>query len=715
MAALFALFALAALVGLTIWAQRRAYVLQYAFFLRWPLLLAAALVLSPLLGSSDTSPFNLFVLDSPVQLGIVGLLATLAAWVVMYTSLLVWTRLPARVRLHFPKGRRARFVPGSPRLAENPLSSLLLDLRKRLAIFALLAVPLIAACTLQSAFASEIGKALAAAAGIAAAALLIGSAILLRRLAERRDLRISWLLWITDSLRRAFDRIDRVLAGPKPRPDSLNGFESDGTFRHQNAAYFFLVTLGVYVAVGWVARPSLADAAEIPLLPALAFVLLLAILLGWLLPLASFFLDKYRFPAEIALVAFVAVIYLAQGTDYRYATHPLSAGPETAGEIHDLSPKAYVSGLPAGRPIVVVAASGGGITASLWTATVLTKLHEDQELGSGFASATRLISATSGGSVGTMYYVDALGRGVSPAALKAVRDASGRSSLSALGWGLVYPDFLRALVPLPLYGLQDRGRALETRWSRWLAPNLEGDNRTQDAMPRLSSWRERARRHEIPAIAFNAVLVETGERFVLSTLDRLGSEDSQQRGYQRFSDLYPDRDIEIATAARLSATFPWVTPAARPDIENGKAFHVADGGYYDNHGMMVALQFINALLEAEATQPVILVEIRASTSERNPRPLVNAGFYLELFGPAEAMFAVRSASQRARNELELDLLTKRWPGRISRVAFELRKRFPLSWHLTSDDQGKIVGHWDDPRVQKQLHVLLDHWRQLPGY
>jgi hypothetical protein len=53
---------------------------------------------------------------------------------------------------------------------------------------------------------------------------------------------------------------------------------------------------------------------------------------------------------------------------------------------------------------VVVAASGGGITASLWTARVLTALQG--EVGTDFTRSIRLISSVSGGSVGTMYFLD---------------------------------------------------------------------------------------------------------------------------------------------------------------------------------------------------------------------------------------------------------------------------------------------------------------------
>jgi hypothetical protein len=93
-----------------------------------------------------------------------------------------------------------------------------------------------------------------------------------------------------------------------------------------------------------------------------------------------------------------------------------------------------------------------------------------------------------------------------------------------------------------------------------------------------------------PAVVFNATIVETGERLLLATTD---SEPFRQPtnktspGWRDFTRLYPETDIPVATAARLSATFPFVTPA--PRIRRGDVFadqyHLVDGGYYDNYGV----------------------------------------------------------------------------------------------------------------------------------
>ncbi len=109
---------------------------------------------------------------------------------------------------------------------------------------------------------------------------------------------------------------------------------------------------------------------------------------------------------------------------------------------------------------------------------------------------------------------------------------------------------------------------------------------------------------------------------------------------------------------------------------------------------------------------IILIEIRASDSDEYDDARLDAGFYFELLGPAEALYSVRSASQRARNELELRLLRDRWPGRIERFVFELDPQFPLSWHLSNTERTKINAYWNNPTLERERAKLKQHWGTL---
>src|SRR5262249_49933228 len=122
-----------------------------------------------------------------------------------------------------------------------------------------------------------------------------------------------------------------------------------------------------------------------------------------------------------------------------------------------------------------------------------------------------------------------------------------------------------------------------------------------------------------PAVIFNATIVETGERLLLSSADLDPSTTATNKtspGWQDFSRLYPDRDIAFVPAARLSATFPIVTPAAR--IYRGDVFanqyHVVDGGYYDNYGVATLIEWLNQAMKSSGPRPsrVLILQIRGS-------------------------------------------------------------------------------------------------------
>ncbi|MBM3794020.1 MAG: hypothetical protein FJW31_08110 [Acidobacteria bacterium] len=183
---------------------------------------------------------------------------------------------------------------------------------------------------------------------------------------------------------------------------------------------------------------------------------------------------------------------------------------------------------------MLVCASGGGITAALWTATVLSGL--DQANPAHFRANLALFSAASGGSVGGLHFLTAEPR-------DAVHRA-GRSSLDAAAWGLVGPDLLRAAVPFAgaALGNVGRGWALERAW-----------NVPQPQWPAAP-----------PAVVFNATSAETGEGLALGNVDLA----PLLRGHA---------GVAPVVAARLSASFPYVTPAPRP--ASGPGTHVADGGY----------------------------------------------------------------------------------------------------------------------------------------
>jgi hypothetical protein len=127
-------------------------------------------------------------------------------------------------------------------------------------------------------------------------------------------------------------------------------------------------------------------------------------------------------------------------------------------------------------------------------------------------------------------------------------------------------------------------------------------------------------------------------------------------------------DLLPATAARTSATFPYISPFTKPSNANDMGDHVAlcDGGYVDNEGIVTAANWIEFLLRQRKSSGqngkvfdrILFLRIQPSWVDDKNEPSSSGGllgFFRWLAGPAETMVNVRSASQLERGNLETDL------------------------------------------------------------
>jgi hypothetical protein len=297
--------------------------------------------------------------------------------------------------------------------------------------------------------------------------------------------------------------------------------------------------------------------------------------------------------------------------------------------------------------------------------------------------------------------------------LSSIVKQAAHSSINAIAWGLVYPDFLRTFCPLCFLSI-DRGQALEEAWVRV-------DELTEATLDRatLAQWQEDALQRRRPAVIFNTTITDTGERLLLATSAprKTSQEESGNwgKGSRTFFDIYPDGDIRVVTAARLSATFPYVSPAARAN-RSGPQFHIVDGGYYDNYGISSLAQWLNEALTADSPiKRVLVLQVRAfpvEAEDKEPQrqPPTQRGWFYEAIAPVSTLLHVRTAGQSAHNQVELDLLQQVLQNRgivVETADFEFRssdkssscesfeKNYnpPLSWHLTPKQETEITNEW----------------------
>jgi hypothetical protein len=239
----------------------------------------------------------------------------------------------------------------------------------------------------------------------------------------------------------------------------------------------------------------------------------------------------------------------------------------------------------------------------------------------------------------------------------------------------------------------------------------------------MSDWRTQVWSDERPANIFNATLVDTGERLLMGT-SRLGWH--PERGLQNFEEAYPDREIQVVTAARLAASFTYVSPATRP-ANRGAAYHVVDGGYYDDYGMTTLTEWLDEALQGvgDATEfpRVLVIQIRSDPGGQAGAPDRWHGPFYQLLAPAETLLNVRATGQISGNDEGFERLQQLWKDRhveIDNVVFRFcGEHSPLSWHLTRRDKDAIESEWQALTIptRPELSAIQAFLRRqpLPAY
>ena len=654
---------------------------QYTYFLRFTLISIVALTGIPYLAMrvAPTMFGGMLVLQEPLEILATAFLSLQVVWAIMISTRLTLLYGPDRFG-----------VPAPIKIKENmPVW--------HLAAWALLALPLIVSVYSRS-VTSETGKIAGVLFGVLFSVVLLYLAALVQHLVLSPDTHVPDLLFPkTAGLEKATTVNLRLGIWQKFTSECIRriprdlgaGYFDYSTNRlhsgHALAVAFLIVQTVIYFAGYLLLNP--ADSSFSGLVPALAYVLVLLILLSMASSAVAFLVDPYRFSVLLFTTLFVVFVYWFFDSDHYYSIQ--------ARQITAVSPSETVDSWkkrsPHGDVLTVIAANGGGIQAAAWTTTVVAGLQE--ACGPTFGRSIALISGVSGGSLGTILIANEFtGRGLTNDhnALAEMVDRSEKSTLNETAWGLVYPDTLRTLAPfLVVPKTKDRGWATEQAWRRdWSGANAS-----------MEDWTEEVKAGSKPAIVLNATLAESGEKLLLSNFSIPNS-----WGNKSFEGLYPNFDLSVVTAARLSATFPYVTPMAQPMRQKGSSiagFHVGDGGYYDNYGVGSSIAYLRNVLpyyrSAYNGKKVMVLQIRSSPNGQQATPHGRWQWLQQVLGPITTLLSVRTSVQVYRNDAELQLLQETWEqqgGKLFSPVFQFTDpNPPLSWHLTPSQKSDLATNW----------------------
>jgi hypothetical protein len=470
----------------------------------------------------------------------------------------------------------------------------------------------------------------------------------------------------------------------------------------------------------------------------------------------------YRFP--LALVIALALMAGAVIPKFKYQFPGLESYYEQWGVLPKNAPKAVQPSTPlldprqtleawltrqpqgtSSRKLVIVAASGGAYRATFWSTIVLDCLTSHLDLPH-FDRAIRLMTGASGGMVGNAYFAASRNPPVeSPAATAtqveaatscnttanspAAASISAHSSrmaedrlhhdlqerqrqrpmmlanattdsLTPVVARLIGKDMLYALYWKP--NLEDRGVVLEQEWTtlQKTFADLEHGER--------QGWR--------PSLIVSPYLVESAKPMFISNLNLEGIITGKLA--VEFFQTFPDaRDrFTLATAVRMSSTFPLISPAVRLPLPNRD--RVVDAGYFDNFGITAAAMFLRnkdvQQFVKDNNLQVILIRILAFPNEEVAPPsrviLQLEQIAEQITSPLEGALAARETRGRFANDLLLEGLEHTYENRFQQFQFVARKtRASFSWHLQTKDLEDMRANLSDSKNQEELNRLVQVW------
>ncbi len=269
------------------------------------------------------------------------------------------------------------------------------------------------------------------------------------------------------------------------------------------------------------------------------------------------------------------------------------------------------------KPVMfIVDVSGGGNRSATYVMNVLQRL--DSITNGRFMEHTILINGSSGGMIGAAYYRELYFQKVQ-GKLSAINDKQytanvGKDLLNPVFSSLVTRDILSPIRKFEVGNysyIRDRGYAFEQKL----------DFNTKGVLnKKVMDYRLPEEQAIIPCIFFNSTITRDARKLIVSTQPisfMMTMADSSREiapidgiDFMRFFEKQDAKNLQLLTALRMNATFPFVLPnvelPASPDID------VMDGGIRDNYGVETSLRFIYTFKEwiRDNTSRVVLVQIR---------------------------------------------------------------------------------------------------------
>lgn len=367
--------------------------------------------------------------------------------------------------------------------------------------------------------------------------------------------------------------------------------------------------------------------------------------------------------------------------------------------------------------MVLICANGGGLRSAVWTFNSLQ--YADSMLNGELLSHTQLITGSSGGMIGAAYLREIYSRSQTDTLVNlhssAYVDSIGQDMLNPIAFTLAINDlFIRfqKIEDKGRYYTKDRGYALEKQLNA---------NTNQVLNKRLRDYYEPEQKATIPMMIFTPTITNDGRTLYISPqhISYMTQKPEEKNiaflpltdgvEFRRFFSKQDADNLWFSSALRMSATFPYISPAV--SLPSKPKMDVMDAGLRDNYGVLTALKFLYTFRNwiNNNTSGVIILQVRDKHKiypiEENPGHSIIHLITRPLGNVYDNIFSIQDY-----NNEEMIRHANQWlDAPLEVVDFQLRnegeENISLSWHLTTQEKKKIRSSIYLPDNQKAILKL----------
>jgi hypothetical protein len=541
---------------------------------------------------------------------------------------------------------------------------------------------------------------------------------------EKTEMDVEWFLSAKLSLRK-----------PRDVRHYSNDFLNAVFKRHHAAAVIAIVIAFIFlILVGYTSDARLSQ------IPAAASITIMFAILIAVVGALSLFLRSWSIPLLVVLYIILNILYQKEIIDPRNKAYGLNYINKdnrpiyTRETVRDLASdsnmladkKHFLEVLnrwkakqKLDKPILyIINTSGGGARSAVFTMNILQ--HLDSIFNGQLMNQTILINGASGGMLGAAYFRELYYEKIKGAAINLqdtkYADNISKDLLSPLFSSFVTRDILGPVQKFAVHGYtypKDRGYAFEQK----LNQNTEGV-----LAKTLSDYVIPEAAAQIPTMFFNSVINRDGRKMIISThpvrflmrpqadTNNITSVDPDAIDFNSFFSKQDAMNINILSALRMNATFPYVLPSVW--LPTNPIIDVMDAGLRDNFGQEASLRFIDVFkdwLKAN-TSKVVLLQIRDRSLGDWDKPLEGSS----LIGAATKPFLILQNNwyklQDYYQHDQLEYMYDAYGPQFYRICFQYvpsKKEAPasLSFHLTAAEKRDIRLALDNPTNQEQFERL----------